>query len=86
METIPEFYKSLATMGVGGVLAGFAMWMLNKAWKDHAEYIKSIHEQEKGRTEMLVGVIKDNTNQTATNTSVLNALHRRLDKDAAERA
>lgn len=82
---IPDFWQYFSTMGVGGALAGFAMWMLNKAWRDHTDTIKGYHETEKGRTDMLVGVINENTKQTTMNTSVLNSLHRRLDKDAQER-
>lgn len=85
MDTFPDFYKSLLQSGAVGIIAAFAIWLLNKAWKEHAEERKQHLENEKGRTEMLVGVIKDNTHQTTINTTVLNSLHRRLDKDAIER-
>lgn len=84
-STVPDFWQYLSTMGIGGVLAGFAMWMLNKAWKDHTEVIKGYHEGEKGRTDMLVNVVKENTNNTAQNNVLLNALHRRLDREEYER-
>lgn len=87
METgnVPEYWQFLGTMGVGGILGGFAIWMLNKAWKEHAETIKGFHDNERGRTEMLMDVVTKNTIQTTTNTEVLKSLHRRLDKDAQER-
>jgi len=78
MENTPEFYQFLASMGVGGVLAGFAIWMLNKAWKDHSEVIKSMsaqhaevikgyHEIEKGRADMMLSALIGNTTQTVSN-------------------
>lgn len=82
---IPEFWQFLMTMGVGGILAGFAIWMLNKTWKDHTEVIKGYHEVEKGRTEMLVTVVKENSSNTAQNNVMLGALHRRLDRDEYEK-
>lgn len=81
----PEFWKGLSANGAVGLLAGFAIWLLNKSWKDHSETIKGFHDIERGRTEMLSGCIRDNSVQTAINTEVLKSLHRRLDKDAHER-
>jgi hypothetical protein len=85
MDPTSGLLDQLPGMGIGGILAGFLIWLLNKTWKDHIDTIKGFHDVEKGRTEMLVGIIKDNTNQTVRNTTVLDSLHRRLDKDAAER-
>lgn len=78
---VPDFWQYFSTMGIGGVLAGFAMWMLNKAWKDHANIIMDYHEKEKGRTDMLIQVVKENSTNTTKNNVLLDALHRRLDKD-----
>ena len=96
METAPGVLEQLPALGIGGIIGVFAIWLLNKAWRDHtenttkmakehADTIKGFHDIERGRTEMLVGVIKENTNQTVKNTTVLDSLHRRLDRDAAER-
>ena len=92
METVPEFYQFLASMGIGGILAGFAIWMLNRSWKDrvedqklHTETIKGYHETERGRTNMLVDVVKEVSTNITKNTVVTESLHRRLDKDAQER-
>lgn len=82
---MPEFYQYLTTMGIGGVLAGFAIWMLNKAWKDHSEVIRGFHELEKGRADTMLNVVSANTTQTAVNTEVLKSLHKRLDRDAYEK-
>ena len=81
----PEFWQNLGSMGIGGILAAFAIWLLNKAWKEHAETIKGFHDNERGRTEMLADCVKETGVQTAVNTEVLRALHKRLDKDASER-
>lgn len=85
ISTTPEFWQNLGSMGIGGLLAAFAIWLLNKTWKDHAETIKGFHDTERGRTEMLATCIRDNSVQTAVNTEVLKSLHKRLDKDAHER-
>ena len=79
---MPEFFQFLASMGIGGVLAGFMFYVHNKTLKDHSDVLKGYHEIEKGRTEMVLGVIIENTKQTAANTEVLKSLHKRLDKDA----
>ena len=93
IEQIPAFFQFLASMGVGGVLAYLMFRQNDKNLKDHADTIKGFYEAEKtrneserARTDMLLGVIMDNTRQTTTNTEVLKSLHRRLDKDAAERS
>ena len=90
-----EFFKQLGSMGIGGSLAAFAIWLLNKAWKEHAqarvddatryqEKILAIHEIEKGRTDLLVNVVKEVSVNIAKNTVMTEAVHRRLDKDAQE--
>lgn len=87
MKEISEmspFYQYLTTMGIGGILAGFAIYMLDKAWKDHSATIKLYYEMEKGRADKILDIVSANTNQTAINTTVLNALHNRLDRDARE--
>jgi len=90
---VPNFYQYLSTMGIGGILAGFAIWMLNKAWKDHADYVKghvelerTRNEVEKDRTNLLINTINENTKQTTVNTTVLGSLHRRLDREEYEKS
>lgn len=83
--TSPDFLRTLGSMGIGGLIAVFAIWLLNKAWKEHAETIKGFHDTERGRTEMLVNVVKDIHGSIVKNTVVTESFHRRLDKDARER-
>lgn len=88
--------KYLAGLGVGGILAALFYYQNNKNSRDYADRATEMSKQfadrieallnvERGRTEMLVTLVKDNTAQTATNTSVVQALHRRLDTDEKER-
>lgn len=81
MESLPEFYQFLASMGVGGILAGFTIWMLNKSWKEHADILRNMHELEHGRVDMLVTVIKEVSSNIMKNTVVTESLHRRLDRE-----
>lgn len=46
--------------------------------KDYADKIETVLNIERGRTEMLFTVVKDNTIQTTANTKVVEALHARL--------
>lgn len=95
MDLNPDFVNVLSGLGVGGVLAALFYHQNNKNAKDYAdrtlELTKSFSDRieallnvERGRTEMLVSLVRDNTSQTATNTAVVQALHRRLDKEVLE--
>lgn len=92
-----EFFKQLANFGAVGLLAAFMYMQNNKNNDKHAEEIRGITEEftnklqeyyelEKGRTQMILGVVVENTKQTTTNTEVLKSMHKRLDKDAQERS
>ena len=83
MSEMPEFFQFLASMGVGGILAGFMFIVHNRTLKEHAEIIKGYHEIEKGRVEMLLEVIIENTKQPVANIGVLKSLHKRLDSNIA---
>lgn len=88
-----EMMKYWGNLGAVGVLALVFYYQNNK---NAVEYAKQATEQakifadrieaflnvERGRTEMLVKLVTDNTAQTTANTEVVRALHRRLDKDA----
>lgn len=78
---VPDFWQFIASMGVGGVLAAYAFYINNKNQKDHVETIKGWNETEKGRTNMLVDVVKDVSVNISKNNTLLDSLHRRLDKD-----
>lgn len=88
--------KYWGNLGAVGVLALVFYYQNNK---NSLEYAKKSEEQakqfadrieallniERGRTEMLVRLVTDNTAQTTANTVVVNALHRRLDKEDIEK-
>lgn len=76
----PDIWDKIFNLGGIGILAGGTIWLLNKTWKDHVEVIKAYHEQERGRVDMLVGVVRENSSNTAKNNTLLDALHRRLDR------
>ena len=91
-----ETLKYFSNLGAVGILALVFYYQNNKNAKDYAERaeklaldmsnrLEALLNVERGRTEMLVSLVKDNTNQTTSNTEVLRALHRRLDKDAQEK-
>lgn len=84
-SNIPDFWHNIANLGGIGILAAGTIWLLNKTWKDHSIVIREYHEMERGRTDMLVKVVMDNTSATTKNNTVLDALHRRLDKEEYEK-
>lgn len=69
-----EFLKYLASLGVGGIIAGL-MFMF------YRRDVKFYTDQWRGQSELLMQVVKENTHSITQNTEVTNALHRRLDKD-----
>lgn len=88
----PDFLNVLSGLGVGGVLAALFYYQNNKNAQDYAkrteelskmfaDKIEALLNLERGRTEMLVKLVTDNTSQTTANTEVVRALHRRLDKE-----
>lgn len=80
-----EFSKWLATLGVGGILAAIFYYQARKDAQNFQERLMALHEIERGRTEMLVGIVKENTFSTTINTEVLRSLHKRLDADEVDR-
>lgn len=92
----PDFVKYLSGLGVGGILAALFYYQNNKnsiefakrndeLSREFAARIEAILNVERGRTEMLVALVKDNTAQTSANTEVVRALHRRLDKEERDK-
>lgn len=75
-----EFAKWLATLGVGGALAGVIFMFYRKDVKMYTDLWKS-------QSEMLMRVVSDNTAALARLVSAIEALHRRDDyiEDALER-
>ena len=76
-----ELTKYLTGLGIGGVLATIIYIQGNKNSERHAEQINGLLIIERGRTDLLIGVIKDATVAITRNTIICEALHRRLDED-----
>lgn len=92
----PEFAKYFINLGAVGILAFLMYHQNNKNAQEYAKRTDELAKQfgdrieallnvERGRTEMLVKLVTDNTSQTTANTVVVNALHRRLDKEENQR-
>lgn len=73
-----EVIKWFATLGVGGVLAGIMFFFYRKDVKQYTDLWK-------GQSDALMRAIVDNTAATTKNNVVLDALHRRLDREEYER-
>lgn len=84
--------KDLTQLGALGILAALFYYQNNKNSLEYAtrsegqaqrfaNRVEELLNLERGRTEMLVKLVTDNTAQTTANTEVVRALHRRLDKD-----
>lgn len=69
-----EFMKYLASLGVGGIIAGIIFMIYRK---DMREY----QEEWKGQREILVNIVKENSIAITANTETIRALHRRLDAE-----
>lgn len=91
-----EMMKYWGNLGAMGILALVFYYQNNKNAQDYAnkaaenakvfaDRVEALLNIERGRTEMLVKLVTDNTAQTTANTVVVNALHRRLDKEDAEK-
>jgi hypothetical protein len=90
-------FKDIANLGAVGLLAALMYYQNNKnalefskqtidQAKLFGDRIEALLNVERGRTEMLVRLVTDNTAQTATNTAVVQALHRRLDDNHSKEA
>ena len=88
-------FKDLTQLGALGVLAAMFYYQNSKNSIEFAkksedlartfgDRIEALLNVERGRTEMLVKLVTDNTIQTATNNTLVSALHRRLDKEEFE--
>lgn len=69
-----EFAKWLATLGVGGVLAGVMFAFYRKDMKQYTDMMR----HERGE---LLSVVRDNTVSNTTLVGVIKSLHRRLDRE-----
>lgn len=69
-----EFLKWFATLGVGGVLAAFMFWF-------YRQDVKQYTDEWRGMSDILTTVVKENTAAQTKLTTVIEALHRRLDRE-----
>ena len=67
-----EFFRYLASLGVGGLIAGLIFMAYRKD-------VKFYHDQWKGMSEALMQVVKENTIAVTSNTEISRAFHDRLD-------
>lgn len=72
--SVSDAMQWFATLGVGGVLAGMMFFFYRKD-------VRAITELWKTQTELLVNVVQENTRSNVQLTSVVDALHRRLDRN-----
>lgn len=76
-----EFIKWLAGLGVGGVLAGMLFMFYRKDVKQFTDLWKMQSDREAARTEMLIGVVRENTSSNTQLVEMIRSLHHRLDAD-----
>jgi len=69
-----EFLRYLASLGAGGIIAGF-MFMY------YRRDVKFYTDLWRGQSDALMNIVIENTKSTVENTEVLKSLHRRLDRE-----
>jgi IS1 family transposase len=78
MEQIP-LWKELGALGVGGMIAGIIFFFYQKREKEHKELLMELLKEKTMQMEMLMSTLRENSAVIAKHTTVLDALHRRLD-------
>ncbi len=71
---VTDAVQWFATLGVGGVLAGMMFFFYRKD-------VRAYTELWKAQTELLMDVVRENTKSNVQLTGVVDALHRRLDRN-----
>lgn len=79
-----EFTKYLVSLGVGGILAALFYYQNRKDSATHADQVKELYNLEKGRTEILVSLVRDVTIAITQNTAITQSFQRRLDETSVE--
>jgi len=69
----PDFLKFLATLGVGGILAGFMFFFYRKDVRQYTDLWKA-------QTDVLTSLIESNIEANVSLKAAVEALHRRLDE------
>lgn len=87
MDTV--FWQWAASLGVGGALAWGMFFVYRKdaiAWREQLTGLmgsqRELLELYKNEREHLIGVVRENSTAISANTSTVNALHRRLDRES----
>ena len=75
-----EFFRYLIQQSIGVAFAAFIFVFYRRDMKEDAERWKVQAAREDQRTEALIVLVEKNTVATTTNTEVLRALHKRIDK------
>lgn len=81
----PEFVKYLASLGVGGIIAGFMFVIYRKDMARMLEQWKGQAESLQTQNVILIQVIKENTVAFTQTTEIMRAFHARLDDERAGR-
>lgn len=75
----PEFLRYLASLGVGGALAGMLFFFYRRDVRSYTELWKTM-------SDTLLEVVRDNTKAITENTEMVKSLHKRMDQwDSIER-
>lgn len=69
----PDFLRFMATLGVGGVLAGFMFYFYRKDTREQTELWRT-------QTDLLVKLIQSNIEANTGLKAAVEALHKRLDE------
>lgn len=77
----PEFVKYLASLGVGGIIAGFMFVIYRKDMAHMLEQWKGQAESLQAQNAVLISVVKENTVAFTQTTEIMRAFHNRLDDD-----
>jgi hypothetical protein len=80
-----EFVKYLASLGVGGIIAGFMFILYRKDMARAVEQWKGQSELWLEQNKVLIMVVKENTAAFTKNTDIMKAFHYRLDSEQADR-
>ncbi len=74
-----SIWEKIGGYGLGGILATLIFWFYQKREKEHKEFVTECLVEKKEHNEVLIEVVKENTAAMTKNTTVIEALHKRLD-------
>jgi len=76
-----EFIKYLISQGGIGILSVIMFIAYKKQSERHEKYLAGQNEIERGRTEMIIQVLRETAVAITRNTTIVDSFHRRLDRD-----